>query len=416
MAAVVHDENLDLYLVATTALVFTVLGVTGVARDDLPSIILATLAVLALAQIRSRSHVSRINAQVGPAAGATFSREFPPELEARRSAAQDFFFVGVSMYRTLPTLRNDLHRMALRSHRARVLLVDPDDDALLEMAAQRGGSLAREDLAARIRATLAELERLNRDTARPVEIRVSAVLPAVGLNIIDKDSPTGLVVAQHYEFRPEEDGRPITRLSVDDGYWYHHFVREAERMWEAARPWSAARRRSVTGPAFTLDFDASVFARITDAADLLITGVARNELLTAHNGKFEQCLRQGGRIRLLLVDPASDGLTLAAGRYRAVRDPQLTADRVNQSIHFARSLAKETGGDIELRLTTHPLSVGLLAVRDANGANAYVEYYLYHGNDDLKFALGPHDTLAYPRFLDEAEQLWADARPVDLTR
>jgi len=81
------------------------------------------------------------------------------------------------MYRTQPTLRNDLHRTGLRSHRARVLLVDPYDEALLEMAVQRGGSLAREDLAARIRTTLAELERLNRNTARPVEVRISAVLP-----------------------------------------------------------------------------------------------------------------------------------------------------------------------------------------------------------------------------------------------
>jgi hypothetical protein len=186
-------------------------------------------------------------------------------------------------------------------------------------------------------------------------------------------------------------------------------------MWEAAQPWPATRRQPVTSPAFMLDFDTSVFARITGAVDLLITGVARNGTLMAHYGKFEQCLRQGGRIRLLLIDPVSDGLALAAGRNYAVRDPQVAADRVNQTIRFARSLAKETGGDIELRLTTHPLSVGLVSVRDANGANAYVKYYLYRGNGDPKFALGPHDTVAYPRFLDEAEQLWADARPVDLT-
>jgi hypothetical protein len=55
------DENLDLWLLTVAALVFTILGVIGVANQAvLASAILALLAFMATAQVRSRRHVADI--------------------------------------------------------------------------------------------------------------------------------------------------------------------------------------------------------------------------------------------------------------------------------------------------------------------------------------------------------------------
>src|SRR5262245_25743791 len=131
----VHDDNLDLYVLVVVAFVFTVLGFTGVASSLMPSVTVGTLAVLAFSQVRSRAYVAKITSAQQTDPLSALRRRFPDDLDVRRSAATDFLYIGVSMYRTLPTLRDDLRRMALAGLRVRVVLVDPADDHLIRGAA-----------------------------------------------------------------------------------------------------------------------------------------------------------------------------------------------------------------------------------------------------------------------------------------
>src|SRR2546430_7028341 len=58
-----RNDNIDLYLMAVAAFVFTLLGATGVTSISvLLSMTLAVLAALSLSQIRSRRHVAEIAA------------------------------------------------------------------------------------------------------------------------------------------------------------------------------------------------------------------------------------------------------------------------------------------------------------------------------------------------------------------
>lgn len=417
-SAVVHDDNLDLYLLAAAALTFTVLGATGVAGGAvMSSITLATLAVLALSQIRSRGHVARIAEHQRIEPLAVLRRTFPEDLDNRRSSAKDFLYVGISMYRTLPTLRRELQRMAQHNHRVRIVLTDPSDEWLMRAGALRSGAIDHEDLAARITATLAELGRLSRGASRPVEVRVAAILPTACLNVLDQDSPDGLVVVQHYEYQPPNDSAPIMRLTANDGYWYGHFVQEAERIWANAAPWPPTGTAPMTRlprPRFAQEFGPDLYRGMESAADLLITGVTRNTLLTGRYGEIERCLRNGGRVRFLLVDPASEAMEVACDRYYAMRGAEHTRQRVAHSIGLIRQLRDSTGGDISVRLTSYALGVGAIAIDGPAGAIMYLEYFIYRAPGEPKFVLEPHDGDAYQQFRGEAEIVWDNATPVAL--
>jgi hypothetical protein len=77
----------------------------------------------------------------------------------------------------------------------------------------------------------------------------------------------------------------------------------------AACPAGAVRRSS--RPSFKEEFGPELERSMDKARELLITGVTRNTLITRSYHKFEDRLRNGCRIRMLLMDPASDGVVVA---------------------------------------------------------------------------------------------------------
>jgi hypothetical protein len=423
--AAIRDENLDLYLLAAAALVFTVLGATNVSSlGVLSSMILATLAVLALSQIRSRRHLAEIVDAQQAAPPQAFSQHPPGDFATRRSSATDFLYIGVSMYRTLPDLRGDLRRMAGQGRRIRVLLLDPGDEALMREAARRFAEIHDgRHLAGRITASLGELEALRSDGGRGIEIRVAPFIPPIGLNVIDDGTPAGALLIQHYVYRSAGEPSAVVRLSVDDGYWYQHFARQAEHMWEDGSPWppdGSARLARAPRPSFFEEFGDELFGRIGAATDLFVTGVTRNTLLNSHYDEFERCLAAGGRIRFLLVDPDTPAVSVAAERYYAVRAPEHPRQRIMHTLGLLRQLKTSTGGDIAVRLTTYAMSVGLVAI-DATGdppaaaPALFLEYFTYQAAGEPKFVLEPRDGRAYRQFLKEAEILWTSGRryPLD---
>jgi hypothetical protein len=90
LTAVINDDNLDLYLLATIAMVFTVLGATGVSDIKvLSSVVLALLAILALSQIMSRRLTEQIRNAQRADPTALFHWTFPEDFQQRRTGAFD---------------------------------------------------------------------------------------------------------------------------------------------------------------------------------------------------------------------------------------------------------------------------------------------------------------------------------------
>ncbi|WP_061297339.1 hypothetical protein [Herbidospora cretacea] len=230
LAKLVHDDNLDLYALALVALVFTALGVVGLAETSaLISATLALLAFLAFSQIKSRRQVAGVVAERG-----VLREDFPPDLAARRARARDYLFIGRSMARTSNTMRGELREMLERGARIRVMMVDPESEPAIAAAALY--SFSGSDpalLAGRIRGVLAELDHLRSLTGGNLEIRLTGFVPAMGLQIVDG----AYICAQRFEYHPPAESGPILALEPRDGVWFHRFAAEAERMWADGTPW-----------------------------------------------------------------------------------------------------------------------------------------------------------------------------------
>jgi hypothetical protein len=230
----------------------------------------------------------------------------------------------------------------------------------------------------------------------------------MSLNVLDLGTPRGAVYVQHYEHRPLTEAAPIFRLNVSDGYWYDRFTAEAERIWSDATPWplpSGQLLKRASRPKFTEDFGALLIESMEAGTDLLITGVTRNTLLTTHYSRFETWLMRGMTIRVLLMDPDAHTVAVAAERYYAERSQDSVRYRCEQSLRLLSELLRSTHGQLQVRLTAHPLATGLIAV-DAmpevheESSAIFLEYYSYQARGEPKLTLQPGDRPWFEHFLD----------------
>jgi hypothetical protein len=406
------NENVDLYLMALAAFAFTILGATGIADVQvLMAMTLAVLTTLSISLIRSRKHFAQIAAAAHADPLSVLLADFPEELVQRRANASDLLYIGVSMRRTAPTSLRAFRRILSAGGRIRVLLVDPTDDSTLTQALRRGVTARDIDaLRSTIMESLNALTGLDPDQRGKLEIRVARSFPAIGFSAVDAESRDGLLVAQHYEYRAQAEASPIFRLTARDGYWYSHFLEEAERMWADGVPWPLPLDVTVARmprPAFVQEFGPALISAIDDADDLFITGVARNTLLTASYAKLEKKLKAGAKLRFLLVEPDSPAVDTAAERYYVERSSDVLRVRINHSLRLLSELQRSTGGHVEVRLTTYPMGIGIVAA----DTTLFAEYFTYQAVGEPKFVVTPADGWVYTNLLGEAEALWAGATP-----
>jgi hypothetical protein len=304
----------------------------------------------------------------------------------------------------------------------RVLLLDPTDEHLIRVTSKHMPyGMSEERLKQRLVTALDELADLQADG--DMEIRVARFAPHMSISAIDIDRPDGLIVLQHYEHRPVEQSVPIFALKPADGAWYQHFARDAERQWADGTPWplapAEALRRSAR-PLFKAEFGPELELGISKAQELLITGVTRNALITSRYSNFEDLLRNGCRIRILLTDPSSDAIVVAAERYYAGRSADSIRERVRHTLRLLAELQHSTGGDLLVRLTSHPMAAGTISVNGSPDSRCetsvlFVEYYPYQApGEEPKFVLQPADKPWFENLYQEAEALWAGGRNYSL--
>lgn len=417
---VVTDEYLDLYVLAASALVVATLGVLGIADvKTLTSVTLALLAVLAYSQIRSRRHVAEIAKAQKPDPLSIFRATFPDDLISRRAGATSLLLIGLTMTRTVQAgSLIDMRRTLRSGGKIRILLVDPTNDELIAAISRHGPhGIDSGQVRRRIQGTLDELADLQKGTGGDLEIRVISFIPPMGLNVIDAHTTDGLIVAQHYEHRPAAEAAPIFCFKPADSIWYEHFAAEALRLWEDGTPWPLSAAQKLTRsprPRFQDVFGPELENSMKQAHDLLITGVTRNTLVMSNYNKFEEWLQRGCQIRIVLLDPSSDAVVAAANRYYANRSPDIVRERVRHSLRLLTELRRSTGGSISVRLTNHPLAMGMVAVDGgptirSDASALFIEYYTYQARGEPKFVLQPPDSEWFEHFLGEAEALWASA-------
>jgi hypothetical protein len=412
------DDNFDLWLLTAAAAVFTVLGIVDVASMNvLSAAILALLAALAVAQIRSRKLVAEIAADRTKSAEVLL-REFPDDLIRRRAEADDMLLIGIAMARTIQGARDDFYRSLTRGATIRVLLVDPTDEGLVRQASLLRPAGRAALLSQRIRSTLDELVELKASTDGKLEIRVAQFIPPIGVSLL-RDVRSTSITVQHPELRPASEPGPILHFEEADGGWFAFYAQEAERLWAAGTPWPlppGRRLRSIARPQFVDSFGSDLITSMKAASDLFITGITRDTLVNSNYLEFEKWLQAGCHIRVLLIAPDAPAADGAAERFYAERSKQSVVTRIEHSLRLLAQLAASTGGSLEVRLTSYLMTSGIVAVdipedQRNESSGMFVEYYTFQADGEPKFVLLPDDA-GFDQFLGEAEKLWAAATPV----
>jgi hypothetical protein len=370
--------------------------------------VLALLALLALSQIRSRHQVARIAADNKVDPLGRLLKEFPPILESRRASADDLLLIGVVLSRTISSYNRYIGPALNRGARIRIVVFDPE--IADRMAGNSGAPTSR--LGARIRHSLEELQEFL-DRGDQFEMRVMSEPPSSTFNVLDADTPNGLVVLQRREAFPIAESAPIIAFTPSDGPWYRRAADEAERIWTASTPWPkpAGVTTAHVVPQFTQDFDDNPWKAIAEARDILITGVARNTLLTAHFSDLEAAVAAGGKVRVVLIDPDSDAVIVAADRYYAERSADTLRERIRHTRRLLGELARITSGEVALRYTTHPISLGAIVTAPSREDpvhydTLFAEYYTFQAPGEPKITLRGRDGFAFNNLVNEAELLW----------
>lgn len=417
---VIADEDLDLYILAAAAFVFTILGVFQIAGvGELASSILALLAVLATSQIRSRRQLSNIERVTQAVPLAILAADLPAGFVERRSEAATLFLAAVSLCGPSGSAAlADLRRVLRRGGSAQVLLLDPGDTGALAAVSQgdaRAVGPAR--LGRGIQATLDELTDLGNEAPGRLIVRVASIPPAMSFTAINLGTPDAVIALQLPGHRPSGESGPVITLTPSDGFWFGHFAAEADKMWADGTRWppSAGHMLARTPrPALLDSFGPEFHQALSRASRLLVTGVARNAFVTINYAKLEELLRTGCEMRFLLVDPDSAAVAAAASRYYAERSEDRVVERIRQTVRLLSELRRSTSAVITLRFTSHPLAMGVIAVdgppgQPSESSALFAEMYPYRAPVEPKLLLQPADTRWYQHFVAESEELWANA-------
>lgn len=156
--------------------------------------------------------------------------------------------------------------------------------------------------------------------------------------------------------------------------------------------------------------------KLKKAKKIDIAGATLTRTVTNYLGIFEQRLKEGASIRLIIIDPQSDAVSQAALRSYGVQGDDFFRDRIKPTIDLLNILASlpELKGKLELRFLPYMPSFGLKIVDpDSVDGKIFVEIYQHKSLDpNPTFMLdGQRDEKWYHFFQNQFEVLWSSSRP-----
>jgi Domain of unknown function (DUF5919) len=180
------------------------------------------------------STASRVERAPSP----TFTEEFGPEFEVAISGARSLMITGLARNGFVKQRYSLLERLVNSGCTIRVLLVDPDCSAVGQLADRYYAD--RQALAVRpgIEQTLRLLHDLIQGGNTNLEVKLTDHPIGMGLVAIDPDHPESVVRSaflEYYTFRAPLEPKFVLSPTTNP-IWYEHFMREADELWQAAKP------------------------------------------------------------------------------------------------------------------------------------------------------------------------------------
>jgi hypothetical protein len=163
-------------------------------------------------------------------------------------------------------------------------------------------------------------------------------------------------------------------------------------------------------------FPADLDERRAGAADLLLIGMTLSRTTQGTSREdLRRILLRGGRIRALLLDPSDDDLLVqAVYKHEAYPGPQRLKARIMGTLDELASLRDSTSGQMEIRVASYTLTIGVNAIDTATPNGILVlQHYEHKPPYDAApiMCLNSKDAVWFSHFLAEAERMWQDGVP-----
>lgn len=160
---------------------------------------------------------------------------------------------------------------------------------------------------------------------------------------------------------------------------------------------------------FREEFPPTYKADFENAAEVWLVGVSLNRTVKSQYLKLEQKLKQGHRVRVLLVHPQGPALEMAVERGYTRRDVEMKRQEIISVLSLLDDLRAVAPDRMEIRTIQHPLNYGAMAANpDATNGALYLEHYCFRVTTESipRYVLHTHDGRWYDFFKTELRTLW----------
>ncbi|MCI0580379.1 MAG: hypothetical protein L0331_29820 [Chloroflexi bacterium] len=156
-------------------------------------------------------------------------------------------------------------------------------------------------------------------------------------------------------------------------------------------------------------------SRIEKSSNLLVLGVALGTTLDKFYAVFRERLKAGSTIRVVLENPHSPACSMTAQRKNRPMELKTWRAQVQANLKALEELREETQGKLQIRVIDFRLGHGGILI-DSGTPNGvfYLWYYSYKTRKRTcpKFILYCDKSEWYYHFVEEADALWENAKPL----
>lgn len=236
---IVHGENIDLYLTIIVAVVVGLLALFDVATDQVSSLTLAVLALIAFSNLQNRHQNELLIEKLDASSRTTISlddifEQDAPKLANRLRTAKNIAHNGMTLVGTSNSLLSVFADCMANGGHIRLLTIDADSPAIAVAATRFRKHQDTELLKREAMHALDNFQYLIDLSDNNFDIRLSASVPPYSIWIIDAGLPTAEIWVGLYPYRAYLE--PWLQVSpTKDKAMYAFFNEQFELMWQASK-------------------------------------------------------------------------------------------------------------------------------------------------------------------------------------
>lgn len=235
-----QGENIDLYLTIVAALGISILNLSGFAPATLiPTITLAVLALLAVTNLVNRHKLDKVILQ--QQSTELFMEKYPASVGSDIKSAKELWLVGYVLGRTLMDNLGTIEEKLNKNDKIKVLLFDPQSDAMRHFSASLSFPVDPEEMRKRITSSLETLKGLSQIAKKHpgrLEVRLTDHPLFFGAYAMDISLPNGIMYIELYKYKGKVEDEPKLVLRKKDGHWFELYKEQLTAMWQDAKPYS----------------------------------------------------------------------------------------------------------------------------------------------------------------------------------